>query len=127
MFPSPRDLKIDSAEMPPEPASAHSPLRALLIPLLMAWTSAGHAVDEISVELPGGATMEFVRIQPGTFLRGSPETEIGRFDIEGPQHQVIISQGFYFGKYELTQAQWESVMETRPWTGEQYVLATVQA
>ena len=122
MFPSPRDPRLDSAEMPPGPAPKHSPLRALLIPLLMAWTSAGHAVDEISVELPGGATMEFVRIQPGTFLRGSPETEIGRFDIEGPQHQVIISQGFYFGKYELTQAQWESVMETRPWTGEQYVL-----
>ena len=32
-------------------------------------------------------------------------------------HEVTISQGFYLGKYEVTQGQWESVMGTRPWQG----------
>ena len=34
---------------------------------------------------------------------------------------MTITQGFYLGKYELTQAQWESVMGTRPWEGTPYV------
>jgi sulfatase modifying factor 1 len=32
-----------------------------------------------------------------------------------------ISQGFYLGKYEITQGQWERVMGTRPWEGQDYV------
>ena len=46
---------------------------------------------------------------------GSPDSESGREDHEGPQHQVTITKGFYLGKYEVTQAQWESVMNTSPW------------
>jgi formylglycine-generating enzyme required for sulfatase activity len=34
---------------------------------------------------------------------------------ELPAHQVSIIRGFWLGKYELTQHQWESVMGTRPW------------
>jgi len=56
-----------------------------------------------------------VWIQPGRFLMGSPDSESGRNEDEGPQHQVTITKGFYLGKYELTRAQWESVMNTRPW------------
>ena len=36
-------------------------------------------------------------------------------------HEVEISQGFYLGKYEVTQGEWESVMGTTPWSGESYV------
>ena len=72
------------------------------------------------VGLPGGATMEMVWIEPGTFMMGSPSTESGRDSDEGPQHEVRISMGFYLGKYEVTQQQWESVMGTRPWSGESY-------
>jgi len=72
----------------------------------------------ITVDLPGGATMEFVWTEPGTFTLGSPSSEPDRNDWEGPQHEVTISQGFYLGKYEITQAQWESVMETTPWVQE---------
>ena len=66
-----------------------------------------------SVEFPGGATMEFVWIGPGTFTMGSSEQEEGR-DLDEIQHPVIISQGFFLGKYEVTQAQWESVMGNNP-------------
>ena len=52
---------------------------------------------------------------------GSPDSEEGRYGDEGPQHKVRISEGFYLGKYEITQGQWESVMGTRPWSGQSYV------
>ena len=77
--------------------------------------------NTITVTLPGGATMEMVWIPPGTFTMGSPSSESGRDDDEGPQHQVTITKGFYLGKYELTQEQWTSVMGTRPWSGKSYV------
>ena len=79
--------------------------------------------QELTVDLPGGATIEFVRIEPGTFRMGSPSSEVGRDDDECPQHEVTISQGFYLGKYEVTQGQWEAVMGTTPWSGEGYVQA----
>ena len=58
--------------------------------------------------------MEFVLIEPGTFEMGSPETEAGRFDDEGPVHTVTLSQPFYLGKYEVTQEQWQAVMGNNP-------------
>jgi len=76
---------------------------------------------EIAVQLPGGATMDFVWIEPGIFTMGSPATEPGREADEGPQYEVTISRGFYLGKYETTQEQWESVMGTTPWVGMSHV------
>jgi len=81
----------------------------------------GEGRKEITVDLPGGAQMEFVWIEPGIFMMGSPDSESGRKTNEGPHHEVTISQGFYLGKYEITQAQWESVMDTTPWSGQDYV------
>ena len=68
--------------------------------LLCAWVSAADANEEITVDLPGGATMEFVWIEPGTFIMGSPSSESRRQLDEGPQHEVTISHGFYLGKPE---------------------------
>ncbi len=70
---------------------------------------------EITVSLPRGAKLEMVWIQPGRFLMGSPIYEPGRNEDEGPRHEVTLTRGFYLGKYEVTQIQWESVMNTRPW------------
>ncbi|MCY3766049.1 MAG: SUMF1/EgtB/PvdO family nonheme iron enzyme, partial [Gemmatimonadetes bacterium] len=64
--------------------------------------------------LPGGALLEMVKIAPGTFQMGSPRSEQGRNSVEGPVHEVKISKGFYLGKYEVTQAQWEAVMGSNP-------------
>jgi formylglycine-generating enzyme required for sulfatase activity len=77
--------------------------------------------DELTVDLPGGAQMTFVWIEPGMFPMGSPVSEPGRYDREGPQHEVTISRGFYLGKTEITQGQWEAVMGTTPWSGQDYV------
>ena len=57
--------------------------------------------------------MEFVKVPAGTFVMGSPDDEEGR-EVGEHQHQVRISHGFWMGKYEVTQGEWEGVMETNP-------------
>ncbi|MCC6487867.1 MAG: formylglycine-generating enzyme family protein [Candidatus Hydrogenedentes bacterium] len=59
--------------------------------------------------------MEFVWIPAGTFTMGSPESEVGS-ESDETQHEVTLSSGFWLGKYEVTQAQWESVMGSNPST-----------
>ena len=41
---------------------------------------------------------------------GSPVTEAGRQADREDEHNVSLTRGFYFGKYEVTQAQYEAVM-----------------
>ena len=73
--------------------------------------------EMLQANLPGGATMDFVWIEPGTFAMGATVEE-GGFSSEGPRHVVEIGHGFYMGRYEVTQEQWESVQGTRPWASE---------
>lgn len=54
--------------------------------------------------------MELMWIPPGSFMMGS---ENGRNN-EKPVHQVVIREGFYMGKHEVTQAQWQQVIGTNP-------------
>jgi formylglycine-generating enzyme required for sulfatase activity len=55
---------------------------------------------------------ELAYIPDGTFTMGSPEEESTRTN-ERPQHQATLA-GFYIGKYEVTQAQYQTVMATNP-------------
>ena len=57
--------------------------------------------------------LTMIWVEPGTFMMGSPETEKSRTGNE-TQHEVTLTNGFYLGKYELTQAQWEKVMGSDP-------------
>ena len=84
----------------------------LFCPLLAV---AAFAAEEISAVLPGGTTLDMVWIEPGTFLMGSPESEPGRYDWEATLVETSIERGFYLGRYEVTQEQWQSVMGTAPW------------
>ena len=69
---------------------------------------------EVMIEnLGNGVTLEMVKIPGGRFLMGSPETEAGREDDEGPQHYVDVPE-FFMGKYPVTQAEWEAVMGNNP-------------
>ena len=56
--------------------------------------------------------MEFVLIPAGTFQMGSNDSEA--FEDEQPVHTVRLTQPFYLGKYEVTQGQWQAVMENNP-------------
>ena len=52
-------------------------------------------------------------IQAGIFDMGSPSDEEGR-DSDERRLRVTISKGFYMGRYPVTQAQWETVMQYNP-------------
>ncbi len=77
-------------------------------------TPTPYAGEEITVQLNNLPTnakpLQLVWLPPGTFTMGSPNSEEGRTEYEGPQHDVTITNGFYFGKYEITQAQWNALM-----------------
>jgi eukaryotic-like serine/threonine-protein kinase len=64
-------------------------------------------------DLGNGITLEMVQIPGGTFMMGSPETEEGSYNPESPQHQVTVP-GFFMGKYQVTQAQYQAVMSNNP-------------
>ena len=49
-------------------------------------------------------------IPPGQFEMGSPNTEPGRWDDEGPQHQVSLKHGYWMMETPCTQAFWKAVM-----------------
>ncbi|HKQ78672.1 MAG TPA: formylglycine-generating enzyme family protein [Blastocatellia bacterium] len=61
-------------------------------------------------ELVSGVTIEMVEIPGGKFIMGSPKNEVGRWNSEGPQREVIVLP-FYIGKYTITQKQWNVVAE----------------
>jgi len=68
-----------------------------------------------SQEVPTNVvTTNMVWLSSGTFTMGSPDTEAERDSEEGPQTRVTISQGFWMGRYEVTQGEYSSLMSTNP-------------
>ena len=61
---------------------------------------------------PAGLTL--VRIEPGSFLMGSPDTDPDADADEKPRHRVEITRPFYLSACEVTQGQYEAVMGTNP-------------
>ena len=57
--------------------------------------------------------LDMLWCKPGKFMMGSPKDEKGREGNEA-QHEVTLTKGFYLGKYEVTQEQWEKVMGSSP-------------
>ena len=82
----------------------------------------GFGNPEITVDLPSGSSMQFVRIEAGSFLMGTTEDHKQQMDKylghgegrEFPQHRVILTKGFYLGKYEVTREQWLAILGTEP-------------
>ena len=71
-------------------------------------------VNTKTITLPGNVPLELLWIPPGTFLMGSPDDEQDSLADERPQHEVTISEGFWMGKYQITQEQWEVIMGENP-------------
>ena len=65
---------------------------------------------------PSRLAMEFVKIAPGEFMMGCSTGDIDCNDDERPQHRVQITKSFEIGKYEVTQTQWQAVMDSNPST-----------
>jgi eukaryotic-like serine/threonine-protein kinase len=93
---------------------------AVVLWLLKFWNApeyVGTAVDKLNLSRPPYTVhslgMEMLWCKPGKFQMGSPASEKDRRDKE-IRHKVILTRGFYLGKYEVTQAQWEKVMVFNP-------------
>jgi len=54
--------------------------------------------------------IELLRIEPGEFTMGSPQSEKGHAPNEEPARRVRISRAFYLGRFEITRAQYRAVM-----------------
>lgn len=65
------------------------------------------------VDIGKGVSLELLIVPAGKFTMGSPISEPGRTNNE-IEHEVTISKSFFLGKYEVTQAQWESIMDDNP-------------
>jgi hypothetical protein len=66
---------------------------------------------ELTLELGDGVKLEMVYIKPGKFVMGGSNTWDNRFGCnELPKHEVTITKGFYLGKYEVTQTQYDAMM-----------------
>jgi hypothetical protein len=68
----------------------------------------------IDLPLNASISVRLLRIDPGTFMRGSPKEELGRHANEPLPERMVIAKPFYIGIYEVTQAQFEGIMPKSP-------------
>jgi formylglycine-generating enzyme required for sulfatase activity len=70
----------------------------------------------LTLDLGDGVKWEGVLIPAGSFMMGSPEGEAKtpQEAASEKQHKVTITQPFYMGKFELTQAQYQKVTGANP-------------
>ena len=73
-------------------------------------TQAGQHAGSKTQKMTNRVGIELVWIPAGSFMMGSESGQSG----EKPVHRVTINNGLYMGKYEVTQAQWQSVMGNNP-------------
>ena len=56
---------------------------------------------------------EMIWCKPGRFQMGSPDSEVGRKEDE-ILREISLTEGFFLGKYEVTQRQWSTLMDSTP-------------
>ena len=61
-----------------------------------------------------GARYEMAKVEPGTFTMGAMDGDVDAYGWEKPAHQVTLTNGYYMGKTEVTQALWTAVMGDNP-------------
>ena len=67
-----------------------------------------------SIPVKDGLNIEMVRVEAGTFMMGATPEMKYPYENEKPVHQVTLTNNFYIGKYEVTQALWQAVMGDNP-------------
>jgi formylglycine-generating enzyme required for sulfatase activity len=93
--------------------SPHSSKQSIYSPINIPKLPENTPLDTFTEDLGKGVKLEMIAIPGGTFLMGSPENEVERFSDESPQHEVTVP-GFFIGKYQLTQLQYQTIMGTNP-------------
>ena len=77
-------------------------------------TSVTFGASEISIPVKNGISIEMVKVEAGTFMMGATSEMAKPYSDEKPVHQVTLTNDYYMGKYEVTQALWEAVMGSNP-------------
>ena len=68
----------------------------------------------ITIPVKDGISVEMVKVEAGSFNMGAtPEMENPCY-WEKPVHRVTLTNNYYIGKYEVTQALWKIVMGSNP-------------
>ena len=93
--------------------------------------------DNITIPVKDGISIDMVRVEAGTFTMGAtaemkdpydgekPTDRSAAYDLlqlakkyqydgEKPTHRVTLTNDYYIGKYEVTQALWQAVMGNNP-------------
>jgi formylglycine-generating enzyme required for sulfatase activity len=78
-------------------------------PRLFEGRRAGEERDDNSLAL------KLLWCPPGKFTMGSPRSEANR-EADEDQASVMLTKGFWLGRTEVTEEQWQCLMGTRPWS-----------
>ena len=70
--------------------------------------------NTITIPVKDGISIDMVRVEAGTFTMGATAEMEEPWDYEKPAHQVTLTNDYYIGKYEVTQALWKAVMGKKP-------------
>lgn len=70
--------------------------------------------DNISFPVKDGISIDMVRVGAGTFTMGATHEMEDPNSDEKPTHQVTLTNDYYIGKYEVTQALWKAVIGNNP-------------
>ena len=70
--------------------------------------------NEISIPVKNGITIDMVKVEAGTFMMDATSEMQNPWDDVKPVHQVTLTNDYYMGKYEVTQALWKTVMGSNP-------------
>ena len=70
----------------------------------------------LTLDLGDGVKWEGVLVPAGTYVMGSPkgEAKTAEESAREAQHKVTLTQPFYIGRFETTQAQYEKVAKSNP-------------
>ena len=74
--------------------------------------------NTISIPVKDGISIDMVKVEAETFMMGATSEMKDSYDDpdsdEKPVHQVTLTNDYYMGKYEVTQALWQAVMGSNP-------------
>lgn len=69
--------------------------------------------NSISIPVKDGINIEMIKVEAGTFMMEATKEVKEPYKIELPAHEVLLTEDYYIGKYEVTQALWNVVMDSK--------------
>lgn len=69
--------------------------------------------NSISIPVKDGINIEMIKVEAGMFMMGATKEVKEPYKIELPAHEVLLTEDYYIGKYEVTQALWNVVMDSK--------------